>query len=119
MPLTIKKRKKKGVHAVFIDLRKAFDLVDHKRLLNKLALRNINKPFWLWIKGFRSERVQQVNVNGSLSSIALCPAGVPQGSVIAPTLFNIYIDYLEDTLTEQLKVSTEKLSMQMTSHNTK
>ena len=99
---------KMGVHAVFIDFRKAFDLVDHKRLLNKLALMNINKPFWLWIKSFLSGRVQQVNVNGSLSSIASCPAGVPQGSVIAPTLFNIYIDDLEDTLPEQLKVSTEK-----------
>ena len=55
---------KMGVHAVFIDFRKAFDLVDHKLLLNKLALMNINKPFWLWIKSFLSGRVQQVNVNG-------------------------------------------------------
>ena len=99
---------KMGVHAVVIDFRKAFDLFYHKRLLNKLALMNINKPFWLWIKSFLSGRVQQVNINGSLSSIASCPAGVRQGSVIAPTLFNIYIDDLEDTLPEQLKVSTEK-----------
>ena len=71
------------VHMVFC---KAFDLVDHKRLLSRLALMNINKPFWLLIKSFLSGRVQQVNINGSLSSIASCPAGVPQGSVIAPTV---------------------------------
>ena len=74
---------KMGVHMVFC---KAFDLVDPKRLLNRLALMNINKPFWLLIKSFLSGRVQQVNINGSLSSIASCPAGVLQGSVIAPAL---------------------------------
>ena len=105
---------KMGVHAVFIDFRKAFDLVDHKRLLTKLALMNINKPFWLW--NFLSGRVRQVNINGSLSSIALCLAGVSQGSVIAPTLFNIYVDDLEDTLPEQLKVSTEKYADDCTQH---
>ena len=107
---------KMGVHAVFIDFRKASDLVDHKLLLNKLALMNINKPFWLCIKSFLSRRVQQVNVNGSLSSIASCPAGVLQGSVIASTLFNTYIDYLEDTLPEQLKVSAEKYADDCTQH---
>ncbi len=69
-------------------------------LLNKLALMNSNKPFWLWIKNFLSGRVQQVNLNGTLSSIATCPAGVPQGSVISPILFNTYIDDLEDALPE-------------------
>ena len=117
MPLTVQKRAKcMGAHAVFIDFRKAFDLVDHKRLLNKLALMNINRPFWLWIKSFLFGRVQQVNINGSLSSIASCPAEVPQGSVIAPTLFSIYIDDLEDTLPEQLKVSTEKYADHCTQH---
>ena len=107
---------KMGVHAVFIDFRKAFDLVDHNILLNKLALMNINKPFWLWIKNFLSGRVQQVNLNGTLSSIATCPAGVPQGSVISPILFNTYIDDLEDALPEQLKVSTDKYADDCTQH---
>ena len=107
---------KMGVHAAFIDFRKAFDLVDHNILLNKLAAMNINKPFWLWIKSFLSGRVQEVNVNGTLSSIATCPAGVPQGSVISPILFNTYIDDLEDALPEQLKVSTNKYADDCTQH---
>ena len=57
-----------------------------------------------------------MNVNGSLFSIASCPAGVSQGSVIALTLFNTYIDDLEDTLPEQLKVSTEKYADDCTQH---
>ena len=76
---------------------------------------NINKPFWLCIS-FLSGRVQQVSVNGSLSSIASCPTGVPQGSVIAPTFFKTHIDDLEDTPPEQLKVSTEKYSDDCTQH---
>ena len=99
---------KKGVHVVFIDFHKAFDLVDHNTLLNKLAAMNINKHFWLWIKSFLTGRVQQVNLNRTLSSIATCPAGVPKGSVLSPALFNVYIDDLEDTLPEQFKVKTDK-----------
>ncbi len=77
---------------------------------------NINKPFWLWIKNFLSGRVQQVNLNGTLSSIATCPAGIPQGSVISPILFNTYVDDLEDALPEQLKVSTDKYADDCTQH---
>jgi hypothetical protein len=67
---------------------------------------NIDKPFWLWIKSFLCGRVQEVNLNGiTLSSIATCPAGVPQDSLISRIIFNTYIDDLEDALPEQLKVS--------------
>ena len=57
-----------------------------------------------------------MNLNGTLSSIATCPAGVPQGSVISPILFNTYIDDLEDALPEQLKVSTDKYADDCTQH---
>ena len=108
---------KMGVHAVFIDFRKAFDLVNHKLLLNKLALMNINKPFWLWIKSFLSGRVQQVNVNGSLSSHCIVSGWSPARlSNSSYSLCNTYIDDLEDTLPEQLKVSTEKYADECTQH---
>ena len=60
---------RKGVHVIFIDFRKAFDLVNHNILLEKLACMNVSKSFWLWIKSFLTGRTQQVNLRGILSSI--------------------------------------------------
>ena len=90
---------RKGVHTTFLDFKKAFDLVDHRILLIKLAEMNVSKAFWSWVKCFLTERTQHVNLHGVISSSAPCPAGVPQGSVISPTLFNIHINDLENTLT--------------------
>ena len=53
-----------GVHALFLDIRKAFDLVDHGILVWKLAELNVNKSFWLWIKSFLEGRSQQVRLDG-------------------------------------------------------
>ena len=95
-----------GVHVLFVDFRKAFDLVDHGILLQKLAEHRVNRSFWLWVKSFLEHRSQQVKVGDTLSSIMPCPLGVPQGSVLSPTLFNIHIDDLQDSVPVQLDVDT-------------
>ena len=66
---------RKGVHALFTDFRKAFDLVNYKILLKKLALRNINKYLWLWLKSFLEGRTQQVRLGEKRSFTAFwCPS---------------------------------------------
>ena len=93
---------------MFLDFRKAFDLVDHKIILTKLAEMNISRAFWSWVKCFLTGRTQQVNLHGVMSSIAPCPAGVPQGSVISPILFNVHISDLEDSIPDHLTINTNK-----------
>ena len=97
-----------GVHALFIDFRKAFDLVDHEILLTKLGSMGVNKSFWLWCQSFLTNRTQQVKFLDVLSRVETVPAGVPQGAVISPTLFNIYINDMEDCIPNELPTTTCK-----------
>ena len=72
-----------GVHVVFVDFRKAFDLVDHGVLLTKLAGMGITKSFWKWTQSYLSGRTQQVKLPGVLSRHGEVIAGVPLGGVIS------------------------------------
>ena len=94
---------RQGVHALFIDF-----IDDHKILLDKLVDMNVTKSFWLWVMSFLEGRTQQVNLHGTLSFTASCLAGVPRGSVVSPTLFNIHIDDMEDNVPDQANVNTHK-----------
>ena len=69
---------------------------------------NVTKGFWLWVRSFLDGRSQQVNVGGLLSSIKPCPAGVPQGFVISPALFNVHVNDLENSVPDQLLINTCK-----------
>ena len=85
-----------SVCGAFLDLRKAFDSVPHQPLLDLLSSSNLPLPLLNWLHSYLLNRTQCVVVNGSSSSSLLVSSGVPQGSILGPLLFLIYVNGLTD-----------------------
>ena len=82
---------KQEIDIGILDLSKAFDRVLHMRLLRKLDFYGIRGQVLTWLQSFLSERLQQVVVDDCCSSPCKVFSGVPQGSVLGPVLFLLYI----------------------------
>ena len=83
---------------IFIDLKKAFDTIDHEIILKKLTKYGVDQDARKWFKSYLTNRRQRCNVNNHLSSACPLNCGVPQGSIIGSLLFSIYINDLPNCL---------------------
>jgi hypothetical protein len=79
------------VDIAILDFAKAFDKVAHKRLSEKFQYYGIDGTTRIWIDAFLSKRIQRVVVDGKASRCSYVTLGVPQGTVLSPTLFLVFI----------------------------
>ena len=102
------------VDAIYLDLSKAFDKVPHNLLLTKIEMCGISCPLLSWFKSYLTGRQQRVVIDGSFSDWLPVISGVPQGSIVGPIMFLVYIndapDYICSRSTIALFADDSKLS---------
>ena len=96
---------------VFCDISKAFDKVWHKGLLFKLRQNGIKGNLLAWISNYLSSRKQSVQINSASSSLLSVNAGVPQGSVLGPLLFLVYVNDIAANLLSLVRLFADDSSL--------
>ena len=104
---------------IYLDFAKAFDRVPHQRLLTKLHNLGIIGELFNWIKAFLDEREQRVVVNDTFSEWANVISGIPQGSVLGPILFTIFINDIPVDIRSQIKIFADDTKIYNGAHQCK
>ena len=88
----------KSVDVLYLDFAKAFDKVDHERLMVKLAAEGVKGKLWAWIRDWLAKRYQRVIVKGESSEWHPVDSGVPQGTVLAGPFFTVYTKDMDELI---------------------
>ena len=108
-----------STHSVFIDFAKAFDSVPHERLLIKLESIGIRGPLLQWFCAFLTSRRQRVVINGHFSNWCKVSSGVPQGSILGPLLFILYINDISSVVkNSDIKIFADDVTLYKTIRST-